>query len=67
VSSTDPGQVAQEKNGEQVPSSWWSSWFDAAADLSEQHSSTPQHGIKVPAAVIRKKNIASHFFIGQQI
>lgn len=62
VTTTEPGQVAQEKNGEQAPSSLCLSWLLVLLGWSAQQSSTPQQGINVPAATTRINIVANHFF-----
>lgn len=64
--TTNPGQVAHEKKGEQVPSALCFSWFADAA-WSAQQSLTPQQGTNVPAAVIKNNMITTHRFIGTKV
>ena len=59
--STKPAQVAQAKNGEQLPSCRPPGPLTDA--WSALQSSTRQHGITVPAVVIISNIRASHFCI----
>ena len=68
VNSTKPGHEAQEKKGEQFPSSLWS-WWSAFEDVSwsVQQLSTWQQGKNVPAAVMSINIITSHFFTAAKL
>ena len=62
-SSTNPAQVPQAKNGEQLPSDWFFSWLGEFSNWSTQQSSISQQGIIVPADVIMSNRRTNHFFI----
>jgi len=56
--------VVHAKNGEQVPSPPCLSWLAEELVLSAQQSSNAQQGMIVPAMVMMRRKMESHFFIG---
>ena len=61
--STNPAQVPQAKNGEQLPSDWFLSSLEEFSNWSAQQSSISQQGIIVPADVMMSNRRTNHFFI----